>query len=59
MILVLARRRHDENSGSDDAAVTLAQKNFLDRDIKVDGRNVSGSVERSPWMFRVYAGFEF
>lgn len=32
---------------------------FLDRDIKVDGRNVSGSVERSPWMFRVYAGFEF
>lgn len=28
-------------------------------DIDVDGRSVAGSVERSPWMFRVYAGFEF
>lgn len=32
---------------------------FLDREIDIDGRNVSGSVERSPWMFRVYAGFDF
>ena len=32
---------------------------FLDRDIQVDGRNVSGTVERCPWMFRAYAGFEF
>lgn len=32
---------------------------FLDRDIDIDGRSVSGSVGRSPWMFRVYAGFEF
>lgn len=32
---------------------------FLDRDIAVDGRSVSGTVERSPWTFRVYAGFEF
>ena len=32
---------------------------FLDREIDIDGRSVSGSIERSPWMFRVYAGFEF
>jgi len=32
---------------------------FFDRDIDIDGRNVSGSVERCPWMFRIYAGFEF
>lgn len=32
---------------------------FLDREIDIDGRSVSGSVERSSWMFRVYAGFEF
>jgi len=32
---------------------------FFDRAIDVDGRSVSGTVERCPWMFRVYAGFEF
>ena len=32
---------------------------FCDREIDIDGRSVSGSVERSPWMFRVYVGFEF
>lgn len=32
---------------------------FFDRDIDVNGRSVAGSVERCPWMFRVYAGFEF
>ena len=32
---------------------------FGDRETDVDGRSVSGSGERSPWMFRVYAGFEF
>ncbi|MGN0846809.1 MAG: hypothetical protein ACI4RA_05430 [Kiritimatiellia bacterium] len=32
---------------------------FLDDDVDVRGRNVSGSVEHSPWAFRVYAGFEF
>lgn len=32
---------------------------FFDSDVEIDGRNVSGSIERSPWMFRVYAGFEF
>ena len=32
---------------------------FLDRDIDINGRSVTGSVERCPWMFRVYAGFEF
>jgi len=32
---------------------------FFDRDIDIDGRSVSGTVERCPWMFRVYAGFEF
>ena len=32
---------------------------FLDRDIDINGRSVTGSVERCPWMFRVYAGLEF
>ena len=32
---------------------------FFGRDLEVDGRSVSGSVRRSPWTFRVYAGFEF
>ena len=32
---------------------------FFDCDIDIDGRNVSGAVERCPWMFSVYAGFEF
>jgi len=30
---------------------------FFDRDIDIEGRSVSGSVDRCPWMFRVYAGF--
>ena len=32
---------------------------FFDDEIDVDGRDVNGSLERSNWMFRVYAGFEF
>lgn len=32
---------------------------FFGRDIDIEGRNVSGSVERCPWMFSVYTGFEF
>lgn len=32
---------------------------FFDCDINIDGRNVSGSVERCPWMFSAYVGFAF
>ena len=32
---------------------------FFDSDIDINGRDVHGSIARSPWMFRVYAGLEF
>ena len=32
---------------------------FLDDDIEIRGRDVRGSVERSPWMLTVYVGYEF
>ena len=32
---------------------------FLDRDIEINSPDVSGHLERSNWMFRVYAGVEF
>ena len=32
---------------------------FLDDEIKINGRDVHGAVDRGNWMFRVYAGYEF
>lgn len=32
---------------------------FLDDEIKIRGRDVRGTVDRSSWTFRVYAGYEF
>ncbi len=32
---------------------------FLDDDIEIRGRDVRGSVERSPWMLTVYVGYAF
>ena len=32
---------------------------FLDDDIEIRGRDVHGSIERSPWMLMVYIGYTF
>lgn len=32
---------------------------FLDNAMKIDGRNVHGTIDRGGWFFRVYVGYEF
>jgi len=32
---------------------------FLDNAMKIDGRDVHGTIDRGGWFFRVYVGYEF
>ena len=32
---------------------------FLDSAMKIDGRDVHGTIDRGSWFFRVYIGYEF